>query len=79
MNERKTNRFKKFLYSQKVAPFVFILPFLITFCVFFFYPVVSAIIMSVLYHSYVVADDSDTIGTGLYAEFKADEAPHDFP
>ncbi|HAT01854.1 MAG TPA: arabinose transporter permease [Oribacterium sp.] len=46
MNERKTNRFKKFLYSQKAAPFVFILPFLITFCVFFFYPVVSAIIMS---------------------------------
>lgn len=30
---------KKILYSQSVAPYVFILPFILTFCIFFIYPV----------------------------------------
>lgn len=34
------------LYSQKLAPYLFVLPFLITFVVFFAYPVLSAIVMS---------------------------------
>ncbi len=34
------------LYSQKVAPYVFVLPFIITFAVFFAYPLISTILMS---------------------------------
>ena len=34
------------LYSQKVAPYVFVLPFIITFLVFFAYPLISTILMS---------------------------------
>ena len=34
------------LYSQKIAPYVFILPFVITFLVFFLYPFINTIMMS---------------------------------
>ena len=34
------------LYSQKVAPYVFVAPFIITFLVFFLYPLISTIMMS---------------------------------
>ena len=37
---------KDLLYSQSVAPYVFVLPFLITFFVFFAYPLISTILMS---------------------------------
>ncbi|HEX3016847.1 MAG TPA: sugar ABC transporter permease [Caproicibacter sp.] len=40
------NIVKKFLYSQKVTPYIFILPFIITFCVFFIYPVYLTVRMS---------------------------------
>ena len=43
---KKENRFKKLLYSQKVAPYVFIAPFVITFLVFFAYSIVNMVIMS---------------------------------
>ncbi|MBR2766395.1 MAG: sugar ABC transporter permease [Blautia sp.] len=43
---KKNNIFKKFLYSQKVAPYVFIMPFIITFLVFFAYSIVSMVLMS---------------------------------
>ena len=38
--------FKKFLYSQKVAPYVFILPFVLSFLIFFAFPIVKTFIMS---------------------------------
>ena len=37
---------RELLYSQKIAPFVFIAPFLVTFFVFFLYPLISTILMS---------------------------------
>lgn len=37
---------KKLLYSQKIAPYIFVLPFLVSFLLFFFYPTVSTIMMS---------------------------------
>lgn len=37
---------KDLLYSQKVAPYVFVLPFIITFVVFFAYPFISTVLMS---------------------------------
>ena len=37
---------REILYDQKIAPYVFILPFLITFLVFFLYPFINTILMS---------------------------------
>jgi arabinosaccharide transport system permease protein len=37
---------KKLLYSQKVAPYIFVLPFVLSFALFFLYPTISTIIMS---------------------------------
>ncbi len=37
---------KSLLYSQKLAPYVFVGPFVITFLLFFLYPIISSIIMS---------------------------------
>ena len=42
----KKSVFRRFLYSQKVAPYVFILPFILTFLIFFTYPIVSTVVMS---------------------------------
>ena len=39
-------KFKKLFYSQKVAPFVFVLPFLLSLIIFWAYPLISGIIMS---------------------------------
>ena len=39
-------RLKSLLYSQKLAPYVFIAPFVIVFLGFFLYPIISTIIMS---------------------------------
>lgn len=40
------SRLKSLLYSQRLAPYVFIAPFVIVFLVFFLYPIASTIIMS---------------------------------
>lgn len=40
------NFFRRVLYSQKVAPYVFILPFILSFAIFFAYPLIDAIMMS---------------------------------
>lgn len=37
---------KSIFYSQKTAPYVFVLPFIITFLLFFAYPIISSIVMS---------------------------------
>lgn len=39
-------KFKKFLYSKKTAPYIFILPFLLSFALFWIYPLGSAVVMS---------------------------------
>ncbi|WP_127836890.1 carbohydrate ABC transporter permease [Clostridium prolinivorans] len=38
--------FKKIFYSQKVAPYVFVSPFIIVFIIFWFYPLSNSVIMS---------------------------------
>ena len=40
------NKVKKILYSQKVAPYVFVLPFVLSLLIFWAYPLISGIIMS---------------------------------
>jgi len=37
---------KKFLYSQKAAPYVFVLPFILSFLIFWIYPLCSTVTMS---------------------------------
>lgn len=37
---------KKILFSQKVAPYVFVLPFILSFLIFWVYPLISAFVMS---------------------------------
>ena len=37
---------KKLLYSQKIAPYVFALPFILSLLIFWLYPLVSGIVMS---------------------------------
>lgn len=44
MNKRKG--FRSFLYSQSVAPYVFTLPFMLVFVIFFIYPLISTVFMS---------------------------------
>lgn len=39
-------KIKKFLYSQKSAPYVFVLPFIVSFCLFWIYPLCSTVVMS---------------------------------
>ncbi|QHQ63574.1 ABC transporter permease subunit [Anaerocolumna sedimenticola] len=54
---------RSFLYSQKAAPYVFVLPFIITFLMFFAYPVVSAIVMS---FQKVAGSNTSFVGTKNY-------------
>ena len=37
---------RKFIYNQKAAPYVFVAPFVVTFLLFFLYPVISSVIMT---------------------------------
>lgn len=37
---------RELLYSVKVAPYVFVLPFILTFVIFFLYPLISTVLMS---------------------------------
>lgn len=43
---KKRNIFSRFIYSKKAAPYVFVLPFILTFLVFFVYPVIDTVMMS---------------------------------
>ena len=40
------SKFKKLFYSQKVAPYVFVLPFVLSLLIFWLYPLISGIVMS---------------------------------
>ena len=40
------SRVRRILYNQKVAPYVFVLPFVLTFLIFFVYPLISTVRMS---------------------------------
>ena len=40
------NKIKKIIYSQKTAPYIFILPFILLFVIFFIYPIINTCLMS---------------------------------
>lgn len=62
--------FKKFLYSQKIAPYVFVLPFAITFIIFFIYPISNTVLMS---FQNVLPGQSTFIGLKNYTKMLNDK------
>lgn len=42
----RAKRRTSLLHSQKIAPYVFVSPFILMFCIFYIYPVISTVIMS---------------------------------
>ncbi len=63
-------RIKRVFYSQTVAPYVFVLPFLLTFVIFFFYPLTSTIRMS---FQDILPGQVSWIGTKNYARLLGDK------
>ncbi len=66
-------KFRKFLYSEKTAPYVFALPFILSFCIFWIYPLISAIIMS---FQDIGAISSEWVGFHNYAKLLKDNVFH---
>ncbi len=63
------NKAKKLLYSQKIAPYVFVLPFVISLIVFWAYPLISGIIMST---QDVTFSGSTFVGVAHYKKLMSD-------
>lgn len=61
---------KKLLYSQKVAPYVFALPFILSLIVFWAYPLISGIVMSFQDVSF---GGKTFVGTAHYAKLMQDK------
>ena len=55
---------KHFLYSPEIAPYLFVLPFLVSFFLFFFYPTLQTIFMS--FHKVITLDNMQFVGLRNY-------------
>ncbi len=66
-------KFKKFIYSQKVAPYVFVLPFVLSFAFFWIYPLISAFLMS---FQDIGAITSEWVGLANYTKLLKDNVFH---
>ena len=64
---------KNFLYSQKVAPYVFVLPFILSFAIFWIYPLITSFTMS---FQDIGAIKSDWIGFDNYTKLLKDKVFH---
>ncbi|APO46136.1 arabinose transporter permease [Paenibacillus xylanexedens] len=62
---------KKFVYSQKVAPYVFVLPFILIFLVFWFFPLVNSFVMS--FQDRMLGQDPKWIGGANYSKLLTDK------
>lgn len=62
---------KKFVYSQKVAPYVFVLPFILTFLIFWFYPLLNSFVMS--FQDKMLGQDPKWIGEANYSKLLTDK------
>jgi len=70
----KKNKLKgNLLYSQEIAPYVFVLPFILSFCIFWIYPLFSTVKMSFLD---IGAVTTEFVGFGNYAKLLKDSAFH---
>ncbi len=66
-------KFKSFLYSQKVAPYVFVIPFILSFFFFWVYPLITAFTMS---FQDIGAISSEWVGFDNYAKLLKDSVFH---
>ncbi|MFT4144235.1 MAG: sugar ABC transporter permease [Mobilitalea sp.] len=66
-------KIKKILYSQKAAPYVFVLPFILSFLIFWIYPLISTIIMS---FQDIKPTGAEWIGGRNYSKLLADKVFH---
>lgn len=62
--------FKRFLYSQKIAPYVFVLPFVIVFLLFWLYPLASSFQMS--FQKVTLGQEASWIGIDNYTKLMGD-------
>ncbi|MDO3409100.1 sugar ABC transporter permease [Saccharibacillus sp. CPCC 101409] len=62
---------KRFLYSQKVAPYVFVLPFVLVFLVFWIYPLGSSVTMS--FQKITLGQDAQWVGLDNYTKLLGDK------
>lgn len=62
---------KKFVYSQKVAPYVFVLPFIFIFLIFWSYPLANSFIMS--FQDRMLGQDPKWIGEANYSKLFTDK------
>lgn len=67
------NKVKKLLFSQKIAPYIFVLPFLLSFLFFWLYPMFSTIKMS---FQSVLPGQIEWIGLKNYTKLLKDSAFH---
>ncbi len=70
---QKQNCIKRFLFNQKVAPYVFVLPFVLTFAVFWVYPFVSAVLMS---FQNILPGQTTWVGFDNYTKLLKDKTFH---
>lgn len=73
VNQKRQNILKKFIYSKKTAPYVFVLPFLLSFFMFWVYPLFSTIKMS---FEDIQPNSTTFIGFNNYAKLLKDSAFH---
>lgn len=66
-------KIKKLLYSQKVAPYVFVVPFILSFLIFWIYPLGSSITMS---FQDIGAVKTDWVGIDNYTKLLKDTVFH---
>lgn len=73
MKTTKNSGVKKFLYSQKAAPYVFVLPFILSFLIFWIYPLCSTVTMS---FQDIKATGTEWVGLKNYSKLLADTVFH---
>lgn len=61
---------KNFLYSQKVAPYVFVLPFVLVFLIFWVYPLLSSMGMS--FQKVTLGQEAHWVGVDNYTKLMGD-------
>ncbi len=62
---------KKFVYSQKVAPYIFVLPFVIIFLIFWLFPLANSFLMS--FQERMLGQDPKWIGAANYSKLLTDK------
>jgi arabinosaccharide transport system permease protein len=67
------NKVKKLFYSQKAAPYIFVLPFIISFCFFWIYPLFSTVSMS---FQSIKPGQIEWVGLDNYTKLLKDKAFH---